>query len=545
MILIHVMNGLPNLIFFAISFASNMFNVRLVGEIKIVIEKTRVDRSKVRLAECEVGDETGTVSLRARDDQIDLLQQISKSKDDDGAGAGAVVLRNCSVELYQGKFIRLAISKWGKISSYPDGIKSTPPPPSSMNSEVNLSIVDLNDVAGDEWFEASSSSSMTAIASANTNMNISHHHQNQYHHQVRSRRDGTPGAAENVYDPYTKEAFQHQQSHHAHGHHPRHMKHPHHNQRGGGGSVHGGNHSHNYQNHGGGHRKGGGNFRYNEKRGQGGGTHGGGQAAYIQHGGGGGLYAPAPNSSSMQIPNMNQHQHYQGHVPHAHTHTHTHAPSMSDYSTIYQQHPSSMAHYGFGAQSAVSGPGPGHPHRQPPPPPHQQHYNPQQQQQQNQQDYLLLQMQMEAMQLYGHGQRTGLGSSQVGYSHSRMESSRGVGGNWNHSNVTTEPSSGMSVSPSVGGAVRSQVVSPGDYSGRGGDYLHSNITPSQSNDDAWSIRREAQSPMMNPHAATFISNYAMPSEFLDWIYLYSYYIHIHLFCFVRLHCFKVTTFAHL
>ncbi len=428
-----------------------------MGNIKIVIEKTRVDRSQVRLAECEVGDETGTVSLRARDDQIDLLQQISNDN-------GAVVLRNCSVELYQGKFIRLAISKWGKISSYPDGVKSTPSPPSSMNNEVNLSIVDLNDVAGDEWFEASSSS----IASPNMNMN----HQNQ--HQNRSQRDGTPGS-ENMYD-YSKDTYQQGNQ--------RHMKHHHYNQRGGGGSVHG--QSHNYQ------RKGG-NMRYGEKRGHGGGGGSrGGQGGYIQHGGG--IYA-APNNNAMRIPNINQH--YQV------------APSMSDYSNLYQQHPSTMPHYGFG-QSA----GPAHPpHRQ-----HQQHYNPQQQQPQNQQEYLLfqqIQMQLEAMQLYG--QRPGLGSSQVGYSqphahtHSlppdgmnpRMETRRGGGGgNWN-SNVTNEASTGMPVSSNAG--ARSQ-MSPGDYSGI--EY----ITTSQSNDDAWSIRREAQSPMMNPHAATFISNYSVPSE---------------------------------
>jgi hypothetical protein len=116
----------------------------LVGDINIVVEKTRVDKSQVRLAECEVGDETGTLSLRARDEQISILQEISSR-------GGAVVLRNCSLELYQGKFIRLAVSKWGKIHSFPDGVSSTPTPPPSMNDNLHLSIVDLNDVAGDDW----------------------------------------------------------------------------------------------------------------------------------------------------------------------------------------------------------------------------------------------------------------------------------------------------------------------------------------------------------------------------------------------------------
>jgi hypothetical protein len=30
-----------------------------------------------------------------------------------------VVLRNCTVELHQRKFLRLAVSKWGKMKAYP------------------------------------------------------------------------------------------------------------------------------------------------------------------------------------------------------------------------------------------------------------------------------------------------------------------------------------------------------------------------------------------------------------------------------------------
>jgi hypothetical protein len=104
------------------------------------VDKRRVDQSRVRLAEVEIGDETGTVSLRARDDQIDILEEIS-------ARSGAVVLRNTTIELYQGKHIRLAVTKWGKLSPYPDNVASTPPPPSKMNPERNLSLIDLSIVA--------------------------------------------------------------------------------------------------------------------------------------------------------------------------------------------------------------------------------------------------------------------------------------------------------------------------------------------------------------------------------------------------------------
>jgi hypothetical protein len=116
--------------------------LRLIGTVNIVVDKHRVDRSRVRLAEVEIGDETGTVSLRARDEQIDILQEVSER-------SGAVVLRNCTLELYQGKHIRLAVTKWGKLSMYPDDVASTPPPPSKMNKDRNFSLIDLSIVASE------------------------------------------------------------------------------------------------------------------------------------------------------------------------------------------------------------------------------------------------------------------------------------------------------------------------------------------------------------------------------------------------------------
>ena len=113
-----------------------------MGKVNVVVDKKRVDGSRVRLAEVEVGDETGTVSLRARDEQIDVIEDVSKRN-------GAVVLRNCMLELYQGKHIRLAVTKWGKLSTYPDQVASTPPPPSKINYERNFSLIDLSLVASE------------------------------------------------------------------------------------------------------------------------------------------------------------------------------------------------------------------------------------------------------------------------------------------------------------------------------------------------------------------------------------------------------------
>lgn len=83
-----------------------------MGKVELVVDKLRVDGTRVLVAEVEVGDETGSISLRARDDQIEVLRSISEDN-------GAVVLRNCTMELYQGRHLRLAVSKWGKMRAYP------------------------------------------------------------------------------------------------------------------------------------------------------------------------------------------------------------------------------------------------------------------------------------------------------------------------------------------------------------------------------------------------------------------------------------------
>jgi len=135
----------------------------LVGEINLVVDKRRVDQSRVRLAEVEIGDETGTVSLRARDEQIDLLERVrSKGK------PGAVVLRNCTLELYQGKHIRLAVTKWGKLTEYPDHVSSTPPPPSTMHHYRNFSLIDLSVVASEIAEKTQLGSSTMPYASASS-----------------------------------------------------------------------------------------------------------------------------------------------------------------------------------------------------------------------------------------------------------------------------------------------------------------------------------------------------------------------------------------
>ena len=155
----------------------------------VVVDKLRVDRTRVRLAEVSVGDETGTVSLRARDDQIDVLQDVSKR-------GGAVVLRNCTLELFQGKHIRLAVTKWGKLSMYPDNVASTPPPPSTMNRERNFSLIDLSLVASEMVENQPPDSNYQSTAQRDPNVERSRqstprtqYQQIQYNPQRKSGRD--------------------------------------------------------------------------------------------------------------------------------------------------------------------------------------------------------------------------------------------------------------------------------------------------------------------------------------------------------------------
>jgi len=117
----------------------------LVIDLTVVVDKLRVDGSRVRLAEALLGDETGTVAFRARDEQIELLQDLIDSSKQQVDERPAVVLRNCTVELYQNKHLRLAVTKWGKLCPRSqDQLSSTPSPPISANMSLNFSLADLS-----------------------------------------------------------------------------------------------------------------------------------------------------------------------------------------------------------------------------------------------------------------------------------------------------------------------------------------------------------------------------------------------------------------
>lgn len=49
-----------------------------------------------------------------------------------------VVVRNGIIEMFRGH-MRLVVNKWGKLTSHPDGIASTPPAPTTVNLENDRS----------------------------------------------------------------------------------------------------------------------------------------------------------------------------------------------------------------------------------------------------------------------------------------------------------------------------------------------------------------------------------------------------------------------
>ncbi|XP_037405067.1 uncharacterized protein At4g28440-like [Triticum dicoccoides] len=76
-----------------------------------------------RIAECLVGDETGSIIFTARNDQVDLLK----------VGATAI-LRNAKIDMFKAS-MRLAVDKWGRV-------EATEPASFTVNEENNLSQVE-------------------------------------------------------------------------------------------------------------------------------------------------------------------------------------------------------------------------------------------------------------------------------------------------------------------------------------------------------------------------------------------------------------------
>ncbi|KAH7851733.1 hypothetical protein Vadar_015861 [Vaccinium darrowii] len=77
----------------------------------------------MRISECLVGDETGTIVFTARNEQVDLMQTDA-----------TVILRNAKIDMFKGS-MRLAVDKWGRV-------ELTEPVNFVVKEDNNLSLVE-------------------------------------------------------------------------------------------------------------------------------------------------------------------------------------------------------------------------------------------------------------------------------------------------------------------------------------------------------------------------------------------------------------------
>ncbi|KAF7840289.1 replication factor A1 [Senna tora] len=75
------------------------------------------------IAECLIGDETGTIIFTARNEQVELMQE-----------GATVILRNAKIDMFKGS-MRLAVDKWGRI-------EVTEPAKFVVKEDNNLSLVE-------------------------------------------------------------------------------------------------------------------------------------------------------------------------------------------------------------------------------------------------------------------------------------------------------------------------------------------------------------------------------------------------------------------
>ncbi|XP_076910581.1 uncharacterized protein At4g28440-like [Bidens hawaiensis] len=81
------------------------------------------NRAPTRIAECLIGDETGTILFTARNAQVDLMKPET-----------TVIIRNAKIDMFKGS-MRLAVDKWGLV-------EVTEPASFTVKEDNNLSLVE-------------------------------------------------------------------------------------------------------------------------------------------------------------------------------------------------------------------------------------------------------------------------------------------------------------------------------------------------------------------------------------------------------------------
>ncbi|XP_008809884.1 uncharacterized protein At4g28440-like isoform X2 [Phoenix dactylifera] len=105
--------------------SGHTLTVKVVSS-KTVLQKGRAASSylrQTRIAECLVGDETGTIVFTARNDQVDMM-----------TAGSTVILRNAKIDMFKGS-MRLVVDKWGRV-------EVTEPATFTVKEDNNLSLVE-------------------------------------------------------------------------------------------------------------------------------------------------------------------------------------------------------------------------------------------------------------------------------------------------------------------------------------------------------------------------------------------------------------------
>ncbi|XP_078431505.1 uncharacterized protein At4g28440-like [Wolffia australiana] len=104
--------------------SGHTLTVKVVSS-KTVLQKGRSDTAlrQTKIAECLVGDETGTIVFTARNEQVDMLKE-----------GATVILRNAKIDMFKGS-MRLAVDKWGRV-------EVTAPASFTVKEGNNLSLIE-------------------------------------------------------------------------------------------------------------------------------------------------------------------------------------------------------------------------------------------------------------------------------------------------------------------------------------------------------------------------------------------------------------------
>ncbi|KAI4363846.1 hypothetical protein MLD38_020013 [Melastoma candidum] len=84
---------------------------------------SRPPQRNTRIAECLVGDETGSIVFTSRNEQVDIMKP-----------GATVILRNAKIDMFKGT-MRLAVDKWGRV-------EVTEPAKFEVKEDNNLSLVE-------------------------------------------------------------------------------------------------------------------------------------------------------------------------------------------------------------------------------------------------------------------------------------------------------------------------------------------------------------------------------------------------------------------